>query len=84
MRNILASIPDEHFEMLNDIIDEVNSEENPTHVTVGQYVSNIVKGWIESQMRGEYLTYVKGKSLDELTTKIGKAKDLKKARKAKK
>lgn len=83
MYNVTVTMPDEHFEMLEDIVSIVNAEDNPTNVTVDEYASNILLGWIEAQIRGEYITYAKTETIIDLTNKIGKAKDLKAARKAK-
>ena len=82
MHSLTVNLSDEQYDMLTDIVAEVNREDNPTEVTIEQYVGNIVSGWIESQMRGEYLNAAQTQSITELSASMGKAIDLKRARKA--
>lgn len=40
-------------------------------LTIEQYASNIVTGWLFSQLKGKYIDYVQQKNLEDLRDKIG-------------
>jgi hypothetical protein len=63
---ILISIPDEYFA---ETITKIAAENK---LSVAQYASNIVNGWIESQIRGLYMSHVKSSAVSEMKATIGK------------
>jgi hypothetical protein len=44
-------------------------------LTVNQYCTNIVSGWIQNQLRGVYVQYARTAKLSDLKDKIGKIKE---------
>lgn len=52
------------FDLLRSI-----AEENK--LTAEQYATNIVKGWIHGQMRGQYIQYAKNAPIADLVSRMG-------------
>jgi hypothetical protein len=55
-----------------ELIEQVSAENG---LTVNQYCTNIVSGWIQNQLRGVYVQYARTAKLSELKNKIGKTKE---------
>jgi hypothetical protein len=41
-------------------------------LTTEQYATNIVRGWVQDQIKGMYINYARTKSIEEIKNKIGK------------
>ena len=61
---ITINIADEEYALLEQLATE-NS------ITTVQYITNIVSGWAQNQLRGAYLDYIKAMSVSDLTKKLG-------------
>lgn len=58
-----------------DCLIDIARENN---LSVEQYTTNIVTGWLGSQIKDTYIGYIRQLSTNDLVTNIGPFKDLKK------
>lgn len=57
-----------------DLLEEIALKNS---LVAEQYATNIIKSWLQSQLRGKYIQYVKTASIIDLVAKIGAAADAK-------
>jgi len=71
---------DEIQESVDTINAELAADGKPT-INIEQYAANILIGWSNARFRQEYIHEAQNQDIATLRTKLGKVKDLRKARK---